>query len=40
MTDLQVGLLVLGGVAVFGVVVYNRIQERSVRRVKVGPCER
>jgi hypothetical protein len=32
MTDLQVGLLILGAVAVFGVVVYNRIQERSVRR--------
>lgn len=32
MTDLQVGLLVLGAVAVFGVVAYNRIQERSVRR--------
>jgi hypothetical protein len=32
MTDLQAGLLVLGAVAVFGVVVYNRIQERSVRR--------
>jgi hypothetical protein len=32
MTDLQVGLLILGAVAVFGVVLYNRIQERSVRR--------
>jgi hypothetical protein len=32
MTDLQVGLLVLGAVAVFGVVIYNRIQEHSVRR--------
>jgi hypothetical protein len=32
MTDLQVGLLVLGAVAVFGVVLYNRIQERAVRR--------
>jgi hypothetical protein len=32
MTDLQVGLIVLGAVAVFGVVLYNRIQERSVRR--------
>jgi len=32
MTDLQVGLLILGAVAVFGVVIYNRIQERSVRR--------
>jgi ZipA, C-terminal FtsZ-binding domain len=32
MTDLQVGLLILGAVAVFGVVIYNRIQECSVRR--------
>jgi hypothetical protein len=32
MTDLQIGLLVLGAAAVIGVVVYNRIQERSVRR--------
>lgn len=32
MTDLQLGLLVLGAAAVVGVVAYNRIQERSVRR--------
>lgn len=32
MTDLQLGLLVLGAAAVIGVVAYNRIQERSVRR--------
>jgi len=32
MTDLQIGLLVLGGAAVVGVVVYNRWQERTVRR--------
>ena len=32
MTDLQLGLLVLGAVAVAGVVVYNRVQERAVRR--------
>lgn len=32
MTDLQLGLLVLGAAAVVGVVVYNRVQERSVRR--------
>jgi ZipA, C-terminal FtsZ-binding domain len=32
MTDLQLGLLVLGAAAVIGVVVYNRVQERSVRR--------
>jgi hypothetical protein len=32
MTDLQVGLLILGAAAVVGVVAYNRIQERSVRR--------
>jgi ZipA, C-terminal FtsZ-binding domain len=32
MTDLQLGLLVLGAAAVIVVVAYNRIQERSVRR--------
>jgi hypothetical protein len=32
MTDLQLGLMVLGAVAVVGVLLYNRIQERSVRR--------
>lgn len=32
MTDLQLGLLVLGAVAVAGVLVYNRFQERAVRR--------
>lgn len=32
MTDLQLGLLVLGAVAVVGVLLYNRLQERSVRR--------
>jgi hypothetical protein len=32
MTDLQIGLLVLGVAAVVGVVAYNRVQERAVRR--------
>jgi len=32
MTDLALGLLVAGGVAVAGVLVYNRLQERSARR--------
>jgi hypothetical protein len=32
MTDLQLGLLVIGAAAVAGVLVYNRVQERSVRR--------
>jgi hypothetical protein len=32
MTDLQIGLLALGVAAVAGVVVYNRVQERAVRR--------
>lgn len=32
MTDLQLGLLVLGAAAVVGVVLYNRLQERAVRR--------
>lgn len=32
MTDLQLGLLVIGGLAVAGVLAYNRWQERSLRR--------
>ncbi len=32
MTDLQIGLLVIGAVAVAAVLLYNRRQERSVRR--------
>ena len=32
MTDLQIGLAVIGGVAVVAVLVYNRWQERRVRR--------
>jgi hypothetical protein len=32
MTDLQLGLLVIGAAAVAGVLIYNRIQERSTRR--------
>jgi hypothetical protein len=32
MTDLQIGLLALGVAAVAGVVIYNRLQERTVRR--------
>ena len=32
MTDFQLGLAVIGAVAVIGVLVYNRVQERSVRR--------
>jgi hypothetical protein len=32
MTDLQLGLLVIGAVAVVAVVLYNRLQERAVRR--------
>ena len=32
MTDLQIGLAVIGGVAVVAVVVHNRWQERRVRR--------
>lgn len=32
MTDLQLGLLVLGAVAIVGVLAYNRIQERAARR--------
>jgi hypothetical protein len=31
-TDLQLGLLVLGAAAVVGVLLYNRLQERKVRR--------
>ncbi len=32
MTDLQLGLLVIGALAVAGVLVYNRLQERATRR--------
>jgi len=32
MSDLQLGLLVIGAVAVVAVVAYNRVQERRVRR--------
>src|SRR5262245_19387770 len=32
MTDLQLGLLVVGAAAVVAVVVYNRVQERKVQR--------
>src|SRR3954462_14804713 len=32
MTDLQIGLLVIGAAAVAGVLVYNRVQERAIRR--------
>lgn len=32
MTDLQLGLLVIGAAAVAAVLVYNRLQERGVRR--------
>lgn len=32
MTDLQIGLLVVGAAAVVAVVVYNRVQERKVQR--------
>lgn len=32
MTDLQLGLLVIGAAAVVAVLVYNRLQERTVRR--------
>ena len=32
MTDLQLGLLLIGAAAVAGVLVYNRVQERGVRR--------
>lgn len=32
MTDLQIGLLIIGAVAVAGVLIYNRVQERATRR--------
>jgi hypothetical protein len=32
MTDLQIGLLVIGATAVAGVLVYNRVVERTTRR--------
>jgi hypothetical protein len=32
MTDLQLGLLIIGAAAVVGVLVYNRFQERATRR--------
>jgi hypothetical protein len=32
MTDLTLGLAIVGGLAVAGVLVYNRLQERSLRR--------
>lgn len=32
MTDLQIGLLVIGAAAVAGVLIYNRLQERATRR--------
>ena len=32
MSDLQIGLLVIGAVAVAGVLIYNRVQERATRR--------
>jgi len=32
MSELQLGLLIVGGLAVVGVLVYNRYQERGVRR--------
>jgi len=32
MTDLQIGLLVIGAAAVAGVLVYNRLHERATRR--------
>lgn len=32
MTDLQLGLLVIGALAVAGVLIYNRVQERATRR--------
>jgi hypothetical protein len=33
MTDLQMGLIGLGGVAVLGVLAYNKWQERKHRRM-------
>jgi hypothetical protein len=32
MSELQLGLLIVGALAVAGVIFYNRIQERRVRR--------
>ena len=32
MTDLQIGLLVIGAAAIAGVLIYNRVQERATRR--------
>ena len=32
MTDFQIGLVVIGGVAIAGVLIYNRMQERRTRR--------
>jgi hypothetical protein len=32
MSELQLGLLIVGGLAVVGVIAYNRVQERRVRR--------
>src|SRR5215210_7620834 len=32
MTDLQIGLLLIGAAAIAGVLVYNRLQERATRR--------
>jgi hypothetical protein len=32
MTDLQIGLLVIGAAAIAGVLIYNRLQERATRR--------
>ena len=32
MTDFQLGLIVIGALAVAAVLVYNRVQERSARR--------
>lgn len=32
MTDLQIGLLLIGAAAVAGVLIYNRVQERGARR--------
>ena len=32
MSDLQIGLLIIGAAAVAGVLIYNRVQERATRR--------
>jgi hypothetical protein len=32
MTDLQIGLLLIGAAAIAGVLIYNRVQERATRR--------